>query len=392
MERAQRGDRLERADRARQAELGGGMSPPRRRPRIADVAREAGVSKTAVSFAFNSPERLSAETAGRIRSVADGLGYRPNPVARMLTQRRTMTLGVLTPQALAVIFSNPFFALFSEGVAQAAEDLGYELHFISPLHGSLALAVGRSTVDGVVAIGLSAEHPEVEQIRGAGLPMVLVDSDDLPEHSSVVVDDEAGARAAAEHLVALGHRNVLVLAVEEAEESPGGALARDTHPPTTAELGRSESVTARRLRGYRAVFEEAGTAIDDDDVIAGRASIDGGGAAFQRAWRLGRRPTAVLAMSDAMAIGAMTAARAVGLRIPEDISVVGFDDVDLAAHVDPPLTTVHQPVRQKGADAVRLLIAEIEQRVASRPEHLRLPTRLTVRSSTGPAPAAGRTR
>jgi len=161
----------------------------RSRPRIADVAREAGVSKTAVSFAFNSPERLSAETAVRIREVAGALGYRPNPVARMLTQRQTMTLGVLTPQALAVIFSNPFFALFSEGVAHAAEELGYELHFISPLHGSLALAVGRSTVDGVVAIGLSADHPEVEQIRGSGLPMVLVDSDDLPEHSSVVVDD-----------------------------------------------------------------------------------------------------------------------------------------------------------------------------------------------------------
>jgi len=140
------------------------------RPRIADVARAAGVSKTAVSFAFNSPERLSVETATRIRAVADGLGYRPNPVARMLTQGRTMTLGVLTPQALAVIFSNPFFALFSEGVAQAAEEQGYELHFISPMHGSLELAMGRAMVDGVVAIGLSADHPEVEQLQAAGLP------------------------------------------------------------------------------------------------------------------------------------------------------------------------------------------------------------------------------
>src|SRR5829696_6300906 len=196
----------------------------RHRPRIADVAREAGVSKTAVSFAFNSPERLSAETAVRIREVAGALGYRPNPVARMLTQRQTMTLGVLTPQALAVIFSNPFFALFSEGVAHAAEDLGYELHFISPLHGSLALAVGRSTVDGVVAIGLSGDHPEVGQIRGAGLPMVLVDSDDLPEHSSVVVDDEAGATAAARHLLDLGHRSVVVLAVEGPDQPDADVL------------------------------------------------------------------------------------------------------------------------------------------------------------------------
>lgn len=342
------------------------------RPRIADVAREAGVSKTAVSFAFNSPERLSTGTATRIREVADTLGYRPNPVARMLTQRQTMTLGVLTPQALAVIFSNPFFALFSEGVAHAAEDLGYELHFISPLHGSLALAVGRSTVDGVVAIGLSAAHPEVNQIRGAGLPMVLVDSDDLPEHSSIVVDDEGGARAAAEHVLSLGHRDVLVMAVE----GPATASGEPGHPV----------VSERRLRGYRAAFEAAGVALPAERIVAGRASIDGGSSAFRRAWALGLRPTAILAMSDAMAIGAMRAARELGLRIPDDMSVVGFDDIDLAAHVDPPLTTVHQPIRQKGADAVRLLLAEVEQREANRPEHIRLETRLITRASTGPVP------
>jgi alanine racemase len=345
----------------------------RSRPRIADVAREAGVSKTAVSFAFNSPERLSAETAIRIREVAGALGYRPNPVARMLTQRQTMTLGVLTPQALAVIFSNPFFALFSEGVAHAAEDHGYELHFISPLHGSLALAVGRSTVDGVVAIGLSADHPEVEQIRGAGLPMVLVDSDDLPEHSSVVVDDEAGARAAAEHLLELGHRDLLIIAVEGPAAASGEPVMR-------------QGVTERRLRGYRAAFDAAGVPLPDDRIVAGRSSIDGGSSAFQRAWAMGMRPTAVLAMSDAIAIGAMRAARELGLRIPDDLSVVGFDDIDLAGHVDPPLTTVHQPIRQKGADAVRLLLAEVEQREANRPEHIRLATRLIVRASTGPVP------
>ena len=147
-----------------------------------------------------------------------------------------------------------------------------------------------------------------------------------------------------------------------------------------------EGVTARRLRGYRAAFEAAGATIPADHVVAGRASIEGGASAFHRAWGLGLRPTAVLAMSDAMAIGAMSAARELGLRLPDDLSVVGFDDIDLAAHVDPPLTTVHQPIRQKGADAVRLLLAEVEQREANRPEHLRLETRLIVRASTGPAP------
>jgi len=340
------------------------------RPRIADVARAAGVSKTAVSFAFNSPERLSAETATRIRAVADGLGYRPNPVARMLTQGRTMTLGVLTPQALAVIFSNPFFALFSEGVAQAAEEQGYELHFISPVHGSLELAMGRAMVDGVVAIGLSADHPEVEQLQAAGLPMVLVDSDDLPEHSSVVVDDEAGGRAAAQHLVDLGHRDVLVLAVE----GPQSATTRPRH----------EGVSERRLRGYASALERVGVRLGSDRIVAGRASIEGGAAAFRRAWAAGLRPTGVLAMSDAMAIGAMRAARDQALRIPDDLSVVGFDDIDLASHVDPPLTTVHQPIREKGAVAARLLLAHIAAGAAQRPEQVRLSTDLVVRASTAP--------
>src|SRR5207247_5839495 len=119
-------------------------------------------------------------------------------------------------------------------------------------------------------------------------------------------------------------------------------------------------VPGRRLRGYEAALHAAGLARRSDHVVAGRASIEGGGSAFQRAWAAGIRPTAVLAMSDAMAIGAMRVAREQGLRIPDDISVVGFDDIDLAAHVDPPLTTVHQPIRQKGAEAVRLLLAEVE--------------------------------
>src|SRR4051794_21203903 len=285
---------------------GGGEDLERRthRPRIADVAREAGVSKTAVSFAFNNPDRLSPETATRIREVAEALGYRPHPVARMLTQGETMALGVLTPQALSVIFSNPFFGAFNEGVALAAEEYGYGLHFISPVHGSLARAIGRATVDGVVAIGLSEHHPEVEQIRRA-LPIVLVDSTAMPDHPSIDIDDEGGARAAAEHLLALGHRAFLVIGVE---------------PPQPATQMEPEGVTGRRLRGYRAALAAAGIALSDEQVVVGPASVAGGVEAFDRAWRDGLRPTAVLAMSDAMAIGAMRAIRGLGLSVPSDIS------------------------------------------------------------------------
>ncbi len=349
------------------------MDQRTRRPRIADVAREAGVSKTAVSFAFNSPERLAPDTATRIREVADSLGYRPHPVARMLTQRQTRTIGVLTPQALSVIFSNPFFGAFSEGVALVAEELGYGLHFVSPLYGSLATAVGRATVDGFVAIGLSADHPEIEHVRQAGLPIVLVDSSPMPDFPSIEVDDEGGARAAAGHLLALGHRSFLVIGVE---------------PPLPAGRQDPEGVMNRRLRGYRAELVEAGVHLSDEAVVVGPASISGGAAAFSRAWEDGLRPTAVLAMSDAMAIGAMRAIREHHLAVPGDVSVVGFDDIDLAQFTNPTLTTVHQPVRRKGEEAVRLLLSLIERRPPERPEHRRLETRLIIRASAGPALAS----
>ncbi len=341
-----------------------------RRARIADVAREAGVSKTAVSFAFNSPDRLSPETARRILDVADSLGYRPHPVARMLSQRHTLTIGVLVPQALSGIFSNPFFGAFSEGVALAAEELGYGLHFISPLHGSLASAMGRATVDGVVVIGLAADHPEVEQIRAAGVPLVMVDSTAMPDLPSVAVDDEGGARAAAEHLLGLGHRDFLVIGVER--------------PATTARRG-PEGVIAARLSGYLSALRARGVELPDNGFVVGPASIEGGMAALRGALEDGLRPTAVLAMSDAMAIGALRSARELGLRVPADLSVVGFDDIDISQHTDPPLTTVHQPIREKGEMAVRVLLSVVERRDL-RPEQLRLATRLLIRGSTGPAP------
>ena len=231
------------------------------RTRIADVARGAGVSKTTVSFAFNSPDRVKPETARRIREVAQELGYEPHPVARMLAQRRTRAIGLLTPQALASMFANPFFGTFSEGVAKVAETEGYGINLISPLHGSLARAVSRATVDGVVALGLSGDHPEIEEIRQAGLPTVVVDSTPFDGQGVVDIDDEAAADVAADHLIGLGHRTVLVIGVE---------------PPHPATRPDADGVMGRRLRGYRNALHRAGTELPDAAVVVCPASIDGG--------------------------------------------------------------------------------------------------------------------
>jgi DNA-binding LacI/PurR family transcriptional regulator len=341
-----------------------------RRARIDDVADAAGVSKTAVSFAFNNPDRLRADTASRIRDIAEQLGYRPNPVARMLSAGRTLTMGVLTPQALAVVFSNPFFGEFSAGVARTAEHHGYGLHFISPRAGSLATSLAGASVDGVVALGLSGEHPEVEHIRSAGVPVVVVDVRDIPELSGVVIDDEGGAHAAANHLLELGHRDFMVIAME---------------PPLAGAPLDPHSVMGMRLAGYRRALAVHDLSIPDQAVLTGPASIDGGIRAFRLGWERGDRPTAVLAASDAMAIGAMRAARDLGLRVPGDLSVVGFDDIDLARYTDPALTTVHQPIREKGEHAAHLLLRLIADEAAA-PVREQLPTHLVVRGSTGPVP------
>ena len=174
-----------------------------RRPRIADVAREAGVSKTAVSFAFNSPDRLAPETASRIRDVADSLGYRPHPVARMLTQRADAH-GRACSRPRRSRSSSPTRSSAPSARASRWRPSRRATRSTSSPRSTAALAraMGRATVDGVVAVGLSADHPEVEQIRAAGLPLVMVDSSALPDQPFVEIDDEGGARAAAEHLLA----------------------------------------------------------------------------------------------------------------------------------------------------------------------------------------------
>ena len=360
-----------------------------RRITIADVAKAASVSKAAVSFAFNAPERLNSETASRIRAIAAELHYRPDPVARMLAARRTETIGILTPQGLDVVFPNPYFGSFTAGVAAAAESAGYSLQFISPVRGSLIRAVHQATVDGFIAYGLSSDHPEIDQVRRSGLPFVLVDSTALPEELSVSVDDEVGARSAADYLIELGHRSFAILAFEpplrgtsDLAPAPGngGGSGSTARYWTTA-----DDAAARRMRGYVAAFADAGIDVPPEAIASMPATLEAGASAFRRLYDDGQRPTAVLAMSDALAIGVIRAARDLGIGVPRDVSVVGFDDIDVAAFTDPPLTTIHQPGRSKGEAAMRILLSRLEGGDARDSPHLRLGTRLIVRGSTGRA-------
>jgi DNA-binding LacI/PurR family transcriptional regulator len=336
---------------------------------IADVARLAGVSRTAVSFAFNDPSRLSAETLQRVLQVADELGYYPNPIARSLINKRVGVLGLLIPQGTAMLFANPFFAELLGGIGQICDEHDFSLLLVPPVQGSLLRSLARAAVDGYITIGLEEHHPAMELLRRRKAPFVTLDGPALPQISAVNVDDFGGARQAAAHLIERGHREALVLGIRPAQGEITDGVAAYT------------GVSAARLAGYRAAFALAGLPLDEGRIRYCDSTRDGGRQALLDAWNGGARPGALLAMSDIIAVGAMDAASRLGLRVPDDLAIVGFDDIMDTQICHPALSTVHQPSEEKGCLAARLLIDR--QGGGQRVEHHVLPATLIVRGSSG---------
>ncbi len=334
---------------------------------ITDVADAAGVSKTAVSFAFNNPERLGQATLERVLRVAHDLGYTPHPAARTLSMRRSGTIGVLIPQRLSTVFANLFVGELIQGLGDLCEEHDLTLLLVPPLDGSLEGAIRQASVDGFISLGLSPRDPALEALAAMGIPTVLVDSEDSSEHPVVNVDDRGGAEAAARHLLQLGHRELAVIVL----------------PPTRSQV-QNTPTAARRLAGYQAAIEGVGAPAPH--IVTAGTSVAAGARAFESLPKGKRRPTAVLAMSDMTAIGLMSAAQSAGLHIPDDLSVVGFDDIPAAAWTNPPLTTVRQPIVEKGRLAARLLIQRMKGKAVDSPAPLA--TSLVVRSSTTAAPDA----
>lgn len=334
---------------------------------IADVARRAGVSPTAVSFAFHRPAQLSHETTERIMAAVAELGYAPSPFARALVSRQVGTVGVLMPQDIGQVFENPFFAGFLQGVGSACAEHERSLLVVGT-SANLALdqVIAQAPVDGFIIVGLDERHAEVAPLRRRGMPFVIVDGD-AETVASVNVDDEGGAHAAAAELLERGHRDVLVLTFE----TPYGHLEDPYH-----------GVGGRRLHGYQRAFRERDLPWRDGWLVPTVSSFGGGGAAFSDTWQAGLRPTAVIAVSDMAAIGAIAAAREMGIRVPEDLEVIGFDDLPVAALCHPPLSTVRQPIVEKGRLAAELLLDAIADR--STPDPVVLPTELVLRGTTRP--------
>jgi LacI family transcriptional regulator, galactose operon repressor len=330
----------------------------RQRVTIGDVAAEAGVSIATVSKVINDRWGVSQDTSARVRAVIDELGYESSLAARSMRSARTKVIGVVVTDV------EPFSAELLKGAARALHGTGYELVVFSGCgRGDNQLGWERrylSRVNGTLTDGTILVTPTTVEVT-QGAPVVVADhnagASSLP---SVDSDNLAGAMTATRHLLELGHRRI-------------GFLA-----------GRPDLESARlRERGYRRALQEAGIEVDPDLIKVGGYEPESAEGPAREMLQLTDRPTAVFAANDVSAIQTIIVARSLGLSVPEDLSVVGFDNVPESALCDPPLTTIDQSIQQMGYDAVGLLLRLIEGTPVATTQ-ITLPTRLVVRGSCRP--------
>jgi DNA-binding LacI/PurR family transcriptional regulator len=350
------------------------MAPKQgRRVRLRDVAERAGVSVGSASQAFGRPELVSEQVRERVLAAAKELGYAgPDPAARHLRTGRTGVLGLIFAERLGYQFTDPAAPAFLRGVARGMQKapLGLLLLPDSRYRDEAARTVREAAVDGFIVYSAPRNDPRVEAALARGLPAVTVDQPRDTPTPFVGIDDRAAARAAAVHLRELGHGRVGVLSFISALDREG-TLVLD--------------MTIERLAGYK---QGLGAAWDDDLVrICRPNAAEPAHRAALELLRLPEPPTAILAMSDVLAIGALQAADELGVSVPTELSLVGFDDSPAAALATPPLTTVAQPHEEKGRLATERLLDAIEHRAEpeSQPARVILPTELVVRESTTPA-------
>lgn len=330
---------------------------------LKELARQAGVHPSTISRIVNDDPglRVSDETRTRVRRLLDKTGYRPDGMARGLKMRQSFVLAVLIPDVL-----NPLFAAIFRGVEDVALEHGYTV-ILSSTDGlpdrerDVLLALQARRIDGMVVASASLRDPSVRWLRQQAIPHVLVNRFSDPKDPFVGTDDETGARIATEHLIALGHRRIAHLA-----GSP-----------------RVSTAVARR-RGYLGALKAAGIEPDPNLIVEAGLIAGGGVPATRRLLALRNRPTAAVAVNDVAAIGAYDAVEQLGLRIPKDLAITGYNDVPLAARLRPGLTTIRVPAVQFGRESARLLLDQMATGKVTT-KRIVLPPHLIVRGSTDPS-------
>jgi LacI family transcriptional regulator len=337
-------------------------APRKKRPTQADVARRAEVSQALVSYVLNDKHTVSVpeETRRRIMDAIEELGYVANPQARSLRTRKTDTIAAIIPD-----ITNPFYPAFARGIQNVAEQRGYNL-ILSNTDGDpekerqQLINLGRGHVDGAI---LAMWNPPADVVRSLlqfGLTLAALSTYQGPVLGidSASSDNRAGARAAVAYLIGRGHRRIAVIGGEH-----------DTPPHRD------------RVAGYHDALNAAGIMPDPALIHSSKFNEEGGYRAMRDLLRLDPLPEALFAANDLMAIGAMTAIHETGLRIPDDIAVVGFDDIPAARLVTPQLTTVAQFADQLGRQLAEMLFTRLEGRAPEEPQHVIMPYELIIRHS-----------
>jgi DNA-binding LacI/PurR family transcriptional regulator len=346
------------------------LARKRRRATIEDVARLAGVSNGAVSLAVSGQAGVAETTRERIIAAADELGWRPSIGARGMRSSKAFAVGLILARDPALLGADPFFPSFIAGVESELAPVGFSL-VLQVVHddkGAVAEAYRRlareGRVDGVFLTDLRREDPRLPLVQELHLRAIAVGTpsrrSDLP---AIGIDDRVGIREAVDHLITLGHQRIAFV---------GGT--------------RGYVHSAARLAAWRDAMRSAG--LPSGTAIAADFTAAGGAAATTRLLEGADRPTAIVYANDLMAIAGMAVAAQLGIDVPTELSIVGFDDVLLAAHMNPPLTTVRQDVVLWGRAAAAALLSQVEHRTAvltTLP-----PSQLVLRASTAPVPGHGR--
>ena len=335
-------------------------------PTIRDVAQRAGVSQTTVSYVLNDTRYVSPATEARIRIAIKELDFKPNYIARSLRAKCTLTVGMIVSD-----ITNPFYADIVRGAQDVLSTKHYSLILCNtdeaPVRELETLTLLRQKkVDGLIAVVTGANVDAFSEASDTGLPIVLVDRCLPGDHlCTVLADDEHGAYQATQHLLQLGHRRIGVI------------------------LGRvGISTSEHRRKGYEAALREAGVAIDPALLQTGHSTVAGGAAAAKALLDLTPPPTAIFATNNLMTVGLFVTIKQRHLRCPEDVAVVGFDDMVWLSVFSPALTTVAQPSYELGKKAAELLWNRMDEKKAGNPCLVILPAKLVIRESCGQAIAA----
>ncbi|NUK30206.1 LacI family DNA-binding transcriptional regulator [Parageobacillus sp. VR-IP] len=326
---------------------------------IYDVAKQAGVSISTVSRVINNTGRISEKTRKKVLKVMEELHYQPSMVASALTGKRTRTIGLIIPDV-----ANPFFSEIARKVEDRGRELGFNVLMCNTDNNAeteemyLSLLKQKS-VDGIIIGTTTKNYTVLNQLLQEKFPLAFI-AQDIPELAINVVrvDDFLGGYQAVSHLVSLGHKRIAIML---------GNLSRTSDK--------------YRLQAYRQVLEENGLKYEEKWIVCTDYSLKDGKRAALELLQSSPRPTAIFACFDSLAIGVYQAAKELGLHIPNDLSVVGFDNTILSTIVDPPLTTVAQPIDEMGRQVVDLLIDEIEGNNGTK-QRIILPPELIIRQST----------